>query len=347
MSPRRPFDTTVADFTVPRGSWRMAARETPATAENHAVLMAAPMADALRQIRLRSAPLDGAPAAAEAPVVAAWNVERGRDVADIVEGVAEAGAGIALLTEVDIGMARSGNRDTIDEIATGLGMHAAVAVEFIELGLGDARESAVYAGLPNAAGLHGNAVLSRWPIAAAWVLPLDDGGFWFAGHTDGRQRRIGGRHALAALIDPGCGPIWCVATHFESHSDEAARGREMARLGACLDTLAPEAPVILGGDFNTKRVTADALAAGPDALAQEPLFAEGAARGLTPEGANTPEPTTRRRAWQSEKEVRPARRLDWFFTRGLTPSAPKVWPAVDSRGEAISDHELITVVIRP
>jgi hypothetical protein len=39
----------------------------------------------------------------------------------------------------------------------------------------------------------------------------------------------------------------------------------------------------------------------------------------------------------------PFRRLDWLFTRGLTPSEPRTVAAVDDRGAAISDHDVLVV----
>lgn len=328
---------------MPPAAWRAAAREAPADA--HARLMAAPEAGALHLVRMARAETRLPPPASA--TVAAWNVERGRDTADIARILAAVGADIALLTELDVGMARSGNRDTADEIARRLGMHSAFAVEFIELGLGDARETAECAGQENAAGLHGNAVLSRHPILRAVVIPLDDGGFWFAGAGDPAQRRIGGRNAVAALMDFAAGPVWCVAVHLESHGTPATRGHEMARLLAALNVLDPPAPVLVGGDLNTKTVDAAVLSGGIDAqaLAPEPLFAVAARNGFTWEGANVPVPTTRRRAWQAEPP--PARKLDWFLSRGLRVGAPAVHPAVDAAGRAISDHELLTVAIEP
>lgn len=277
-------------------------------------------------------------------------MERGRSVADIARILGEADAGIALLVEVDIGMARSDNRDTVGEIAEALGMHHAVAVEYIELGLGDVRESAVYAGIENAQGLHGNAVLSRWPIRRAVVLPLDDGGDWFAGAGDPYQRRIGSRHALAAQIDAGFGPLWAVAAHFESRGTPETRAAEMARLITQLRDLAPDEPLVLGGDFNTKEAAPAVLSAEAGA-ATEPLFGLARDAGLATAGANTPEISTRYRAWHTpaNPHLSPPTnaRIDWLFTRGLTPSAPRVWPAVDAAGEAVSDHELITAWIAP
>ncbi len=41
----------------------------------------------------------------------------------------------------------------------------------------------------------------------------------------------------------------------------------------------------------------------------------------------------------------PFPRLDWLFVRGVTASSPRTVAAVDSKGVAISDHELIAADI--
>jgi endonuclease/exonuclease/phosphatase family metal-dependent hydrolase len=37
----------------------------------------------------------------------------------------------------------------------------------------------------------------------------------------------------------------------------------------------------------------------------------------------------------------PFRRIDWLFTRGLTPSKPRTVAAIDDQGAAISDHDVV------
>ena len=77
------------------------------------------------------------------------------------------GADVVLLTELDVGMARSGNRHTVRELARTMGAGYAFGVEYVELGLGDDREKAWHAGESNAVGLHGNAILSKAPLDAS------------------------------------------------------------------------------------------------------------------------------------------------------------------------------------
>src|SRR4051812_32462654 len=85
-----------------------------------------------------SRPQTASPPLAEARVVF-WNAERLKYLAPSASLLERAGADILLLCEVDVGMARSGNRHTIGELSSRLGTGYAF-VEFVELGLGNARE---------------------------------------------------------------------------------------------------------------------------------------------------------------------------------------------------------------
>jgi hypothetical protein len=72
--------------------------------------------------------------------IAAWNAERCKYLPESASLLAGIGADVVLLTELDIGMARSGNRHTVRELAHMLGAGYAFGVEYVELGLGDDRE---------------------------------------------------------------------------------------------------------------------------------------------------------------------------------------------------------------
>lgn len=281
------------------------------------------------------------PAPVERPVpprlrVAAWNAERLKHHAP--SAALLRGADVVLLTEADIGMARSGNRHTVRDLAEALGMGWAYGVEFVELGLGDARECEWHADEDNRVGLHGNAILSRHPLLDPAIIPLDAGGTWFAGRS-GNQRRLGGRMAIAARLDAKR-PLWLVAAHLESHSDAADRGRQGERLVAAIDRLVPAgAGVVLGGDFNTTEA-----AGSPDAPeAVEPLFAVLRDAGFDWRRCNAPVPTQRTRP--DGTPVPPFAKLDWLFTRHVEAEAPATIPAIDETGAAISDHEVVVVTV--
>ncbi|MEM8632677.1 MAG: endonuclease/exonuclease/phosphatase family protein [Pseudomonadota bacterium] len=275
--------------------------------------------------------------------VAAWNIERCKRVEDSAEALNRAGADIVLATEVDWGMARSSQRHTPRDLAAALGMGYAFGVEFVELGTGDAFETEDFAGMPNDHGLHGNAILSRFPMTDVALLPLDDGGYWYVQSPKGDgQHRVGGRMAMAARV----GGVVFVAAHYESESDAEGRADQTRRLTRSLQDIYGDGPTVIGGDFNT-RAFAD-LAIGAAATMEnpattEPSFAVFAEAGFDWQEANAPGTTTRvppRRVAQY-----PLKKLDWVLTRGVTASDPRIWPAVSLSGVYLSDHELLTVRI--
>ncbi|SHG66346.1 Metal-dependent hydrolase, endonuclease/exonuclease/phosphatase family [Kaistia soli DSM 19436] len=270
--------------------------------------------------------------------VAAWNAERLKHAGASAALVASTGADILLLTETDNGMARSGNRHTTADLAAALGMGYVFGVEFVELGLGDDRERLWHRGETNRVGFHGNALLSRLPIADAALIRLDDGAVWWLDALKG-QRRLGWRMAIAARVETAAGPLLAVVVHLESKSDPADRASQVARLITAIEAFAEGMPVVIGGDFNTKALPPGTLGPDLDPAAHEPLFALMAAAGFDWREANTADASQRQ--LPDGKPAPPFHRLDWLFTRGLDPLDPATVPATDAKGDAISDHDLI------
>ena len=233
------------------------------------------------------------------------------------------------------------------DLADALGMGSAFAVEFVELGLGDRQEQSWHAGQTNAAGLHGNACLSRFPIDRAAMIPLDPGGFWFRDDAPKGEQRVGSRQAtgIRTRLADGRG-LWTFAVHFESELDPADRAREMAALLEGIAAVAADDPVVIGGDLNTGAFphgTGASTLATPQAL--EPLFGLAAAAGYTWSAANTAEPT--KRQLPDRKPITVFNKIDWFLVRNIDAFDPKVIAAVDADGTGISDHELLTIRARP
>ncbi|MGH6920091.1 MAG: endonuclease/exonuclease/phosphatase family protein, partial [Geminicoccaceae bacterium] len=181
--------------------------------------------------------------------IAFWNAERGKDLDASTALLGALDAAAFLLCELDLGMARSGQAHTTRELALRLGTGYAFAVEFLELGLGDAREQAWHAGEVNQAGLHGAAILSAFALERPAVIRLETTGDWFDGRHG--ERRVGGRIAVAASLAIDRTAVTLVSVHFESHGDPAQRGAQMARLIEAIDAYAPGQPVLIGGDLNT------------------------------------------------------------------------------------------------
>jgi endonuclease/exonuclease/phosphatase family metal-dependent hydrolase len=278
--------------------------------------------------------------------IAAWNAERCKylpESAALLDGI---GADVVLLTELDIGMARSGNRHTVRELAHLLGAGYAFGVEYVELGLGDDREKAWHANESNAVGLHGNAILSTAPLERPAVVRLDDGARWFAGEQSTSERRIGARMAMVASLDAGGTPLLVAAAHLESSTDAADRAAQVAVLLEAIEARADGHAVIIGGDFNTSALPpaeTDDGAWFDHAASHEAMFARFGDAGYEWRTANTRSATERMRPDGTPQP--PYRKIDWFFTRGAAVQRAATVAAIDATRSAISDHDVIVIDI--
>jgi endonuclease/exonuclease/phosphatase family metal-dependent hydrolase len=193
-----------------------------------------------------------------------------------------------ILNEVDNGVTRTDYRDVGRELAQALHMNYAYAVEFLEidpLNLGleqvkmadkDAQADIQKSFEPDKSrylGLHGTAVLSRYPIRKATIRALPVCYDWFLGEKKAisklesgkraganlvfmeritREVRRGGRTALfveLAVPESPTGAITVVAPHLETKCKPECRRKQMA---AILEWIKAEKnPVILAGDLNT------------------------------------------------------------------------------------------------
>ena len=275
--------------------------------------------------------------------IAAWNMERCKHVEASAAVLRARGVDLVLATEMDWGCARSGQRHTAAELAGMLGFGHVYGVEFVELGLGDARETKEHAAQSNLHGLHGNAILSRYPFGRVALIPLEAGGSWYFSDKNEGQSRIGGRNVVAAEICAPGGRIWAVSAHFESESTPALRAAQAQLTMAGLKGLTGDAPVVIGGDFNVKALPRDVL--GDMAIldtpgAAEPMFDVFAEAGFEWRSANTPGVTTRRHPWQTPL---PGSKIDWLFVRGAVGRNPWIAPALGKDGTVLSDHDPIGV----
>jgi endonuclease/exonuclease/phosphatase family metal-dependent hydrolase len=193
-----------------------------------------------------------------------------------------------ILNEVDNGVSRTDYRDAGRELAESLKMNYAFGVEFIEvdpLNLGleqvkmedKAAESDIQKSFQpdrnRYLGLHGTAVLSRYPIRKAEVRSLPVCHDWYATEKKeiskleagkrwgsniafmeriSREVRRGGRMALIvelAVPESPTGAVTVVATHLENKCKPECRRGQMKQI---LEWIHADAnPVILAGDMNT------------------------------------------------------------------------------------------------
>jgi endonuclease/exonuclease/phosphatase family metal-dependent hydrolase len=343
----------VARLTPVAPAERRAMREGPSDAETHGRLAAA--LPALHEIETGGQP--SREGAEETLSVVAWNVERLRHAEAIAGTLAQAAPDVVLLSEVDKGMARSGNGHPLAGLAARLGHAYAFGVEFVELSGGDEAERAAGGGAPDVDGFHGNAVTSALPLRRPFLVRLTGEGGWFG--PERGQPRVGGRMALGGQVRLGGRPVTVVSVHLENRADPAGRTAQTEILLDAIDAYDPVAPVLVGGDFNTltasheerhddPRAWAARLAAEPGRLIQvephEPLFAAFAGRGYDWRAANRLDLATQRRL--APDEGAPIGRIDWFFTRGLRAGGPAVIAAVLADGTPSSDHEAIAVRVR-
>jgi len=340
---RKLVDTPVAEMEAPDSAAREVARSAEATPDAHAQFMTT--WPSLNTLEVAPAPLD-------LPLprtftVAAWNIERCKRVEDSAELIRRSGADIVLATEMDNGMARSGQRHTTRDLASILGFGYVYGVEFVELGTGDPYETELFRDAENTKALHGNAIVSRYPLTEPKLIPLDDGGRWYvtAPKADG-QRRVGGRMAIAAQVATQAGPVTVVSVHFESASDARDRDAQAKRLLASLHDAYGPGPMVLGGDLNTAALagkTQFATLNAPNAF--EPCFDTFEAHGLSWQTANTGAPTTR--AAPGRAVLYPLVKLDWLLMRDLHASKPQTLAAVSDTGDYLSDHEMVLAQVAP
>jgi len=178
-----------------------------------------------------------------------WNLEHGNRFDAIARALethpALAGADLVTLNEVDLGMARSGNRDVARELAARLGLHAAWGALFLESTRGRDDDALHAAPQDNAESLFGLAILSRWPLANARLVPLPGPERLLFE----RERMTGRFVALVCDVTHPTRPFVAATVHLEVHRTRAHRAAQMRRV---LDALAGESrPVVLAGDWNT------------------------------------------------------------------------------------------------
>ena len=198
-------------------------------------------------------------------------------------------ADVLILNEVDWGMKRTGYRDVARELAAALRMNYAYGVEFVEVDpifdlgtetvhLPDPQEDArlrqdLKVDRSRYHGLHGTAVLSRYPIRSARIVRLPVCYDWYGQEAKEiaklerskrwaarsllkerveREVRHGGRMALlvdVAMPDLPTGEATIVATHLENKCTPECRRKQMTALLSAIKE--DPNPMIVAGDLNT------------------------------------------------------------------------------------------------
>ncbi len=178
----------------------------------------------------------------------AWNIERGR----IFEGILDAlqkhedlsEKDLYILTELDYGMARSGNRFVAREFAQALNLNYAFAPVYIALQKGSGIESEFEGENENS--IHGLAVFSKYPLKNVHAVDLPNG----KDKMIGKEKRLGYLRALVADVEHPAGEFRSVTVHLDVHCSRAHRQKQIRIIVEHLATL-PPLPTVIGGDFNT------------------------------------------------------------------------------------------------
>ncbi len=333
-----------------------------------------------------------APAASPAPGrtlrAVAWNIQRGARLDDLRRAVVAppfAGADVLLLSEVDVGLGRSGNRNVARELAEALGMSYAFGVSYLAL-TDDFGENTD--GVENTLALSGAAVLSRHPIGRVENVDLPE----IRDKFHSSEKRLGKKRALLAELALADGPLVVAACHLDSNASPAQRARQ---LGAVLDSVdrCGVRRALVGGDFNTStydlsgtlalakdllhkllvtgfRATVDQYLT-PERRYERPVFDLLRARDFVVDGFNDraagtyfydlTDPYVLDRAQKlvgralTRLLVRLLRpwngcvpaRLDWFAGRNVTPVTATVERPRARDGRPLSDHSAVIVDVAP
>jgi endonuclease/exonuclease/phosphatase family metal-dependent hydrolase len=270
------------------------------------------------------------------------------------------GVGVIFANELDWGMERTGNLHITRCLAQSLGMNYVYGVEFLSL-----RAAEQGKGL----GLHGNAILSRFPLSRIKIVRLPVEYEWF--HYKEDSRRLGLRMAVLADADLGGGiKAGLVSVHLENRTGPEGRKRQMEFLLDTIDSHFPGGmPVLMGGDMNTNTVDGNSESQMQSLSLQgdeqwrrigqipswEPLMDYAVSRGFSYTDCNIMEKPTRRKPMEDGRTV--ILNLDWFFQRGFSCSDPirvesifhcnGFGPAPEEvlsyQGRELSDHDIVMI----
>jgi endonuclease/exonuclease/phosphatase family metal-dependent hydrolase len=176
----------------------------------------------------------------------AWNVERGIQFEEQLRQLRTHSylktCDVLLLTETDVGMVRSGNRAVARELARELDLYYAFVPCYLNLTKG----SGVEFNIPgeNELGLHGNAILSRYPISQVRPIYLKNG----IDKVASREKRIGCQAAVSAKVRFPNFSVTAVSLHLGAQSSQRHRYLQMRDV---INGVAGAEVVVVGGDWNT------------------------------------------------------------------------------------------------
>ncbi len=177
-----------------------------------------------------------------------WNIERGIEFDGILHQLANhaelKAADILLIPETDMGMARSANRNVAKELAEALGLNYFFVPTYINLSKGNGTE--IHFEGDNTHAIHGNAILSRYPIKDFHNIPLHNA----KDKMKGKEKRLGHQQAPACTVVLPQGEVRVICAHLDAHSSKRHRRDQMRMIMRYINQL-PKLPTLFGGDLNT------------------------------------------------------------------------------------------------
>ncbi len=175
-----------------------------------------------------------------------WNIERGKNLESVLHILKThsllQNADFLFLTEVDWGMLRSGNKNIAAEIGKALNYHSYFAPSYYNLTQGHGSERI---GLgKNEEGLHGKALLSRFPLQNLRLIPMPNA----TDKLHSKEARIGQKRALIGEFHKNGSAIQLACVHLDAFSSPQTRTQQLRQV---LQELSPHYFSLLGGDWNT------------------------------------------------------------------------------------------------
>ena len=275
--------------------------------------------------------------------IAAWNVWSCKHVDESANLLAALEADVLLLSEMDYGLARSGQYHTTAALAKKLGYGYIYGVELLDNGNQE-----------NKVGYRGNAILSKAQLKRPALVRFASSDY---GHMS--RKWPGSRLAVLATIELAGSEVVFASVHFENRITPKQRGHVMESLLNRIEEYAPQLPAVVAGDMNTLTFAVDVKTVlNPDwvrrlmqedperilnPIPHEPLFEVAQKYGYNWQDCNIISKSTQR-CFFGPLSLRGGRNMDWFLIKGLVSSEPAVIDATPPDiAFPLSDHEVICV----
>jgi len=175
-----------------------------------------------------------------------WNIERGKNLESVLHLLQThpflKAADFLFLTEVDWGMARSENKNVAAEIGKSLNYYSYFAPSYYNLTQGHGSERTKLG--KNQEGLHGKAILSRFPLQNLRLIRMPNA----TNKLQSKEARIGQKRALLGEFHQNGSAIHLACIHLDAFSSPQSRTTQIRQV---LQELSPHYFSLLGGDWNT------------------------------------------------------------------------------------------------